>query len=244
MRRLLAIALGLSLLPVGAMAQDDLDLEGGNRRKARKNSRQELENKLVREIERGWYLKANVGSTMYLGNRGAPILRPGTTLGVTLGQDVIDKDKASFGWELIFVQGLHNGLSYADQGGLNSNVLIQGDTHTFSVLAGVEGSFYPARRWGIGGRAAGGVMFSPLLMDRTAYEEIVVGTGGSNPGAWGGPENKPQVHEVPHPVFMVGPTFEYYTKLSHFSIGVDVDFLYSIGLDFGLAFTGYFKYTF
>ena len=41
-----------------------------------------------------------------------------------------------------------------------------------------------------------------------------------------------------------GPTFEYYTKLSHFSVGVDVDVVYGIGWDLGLNATGALKYTF
>jgi hypothetical protein len=41
-----------------------------------------------------------------------------------------------------------------------------------------------------------------------------------------------------------GPTFEYYTKLSHFSAGIDVDVFYAIGFDLGLNATGNLKYTF
>ena len=37
---------------------------------------------------------------------------------------------------------------------------------------------------------------------------------------------------------------EYYTKLSHFSVGADIDVLYMLGLDLALNPTGYLKYTF
>jgi hypothetical protein len=41
-----------------------------------------------------------------------------------------------------------------------------------------------------------------------------------------------------------GPTIEYYTKLSHFSIGVDVDVYYVINFDLAVAPAGFLKYTF
>ena len=41
-----------------------------------------------------------------------------------------------------------------------------------------------------------------------------------------------------------GPTFEYYTKLSHFSVGLDADVFYAFTFDLGASVTGYLKYTF
>ena len=41
-----------------------------------------------------------------------------------------------------------------------------------------------------------------------------------------------------------GPTFEYYTKLAHFSVGVDTDVLYIVGWDLSVNPMGYMKYTF
>ena len=52
------------------------------------------------------------------------------------------------------------------------------------------------------------------------------------------------VHEGPLPMALFGPTIEYYTKLSHFSVGVDVDVTYVIGFDLGISPFGYMKYTF
>ena len=199
---------------------------------------------VVREIERGWFLKSNVGSTIYLGAR-RQVLRPGTTLAVTFGADLLDKPTTSAGFEVILQQAMHNGLSYDVQPQVvDPSAFTQGDMYTFSAVLAGEFSFYPVRRFGIGARLGGGVMLTPLLLERTAYDEQVVGTGGSNSGAWGGPQFRPAVHDSPHPVILVGPTFEYYTKLSHFSIGVDADFIYAIGVDFGTSITGYLKYTF
>ena len=79
-------------------------------------------------------------------------------------------------------------------------------------------------------------MFTPLLMHEGTYETVVVGE------AWDG--NRPTIHDQPHPVVIGGPTIEYYTKLSHFSMGVDIDASYAVGFDLGLSATGTIKYTF
>ena len=79
-------------------------------------------------------------------------------------------------------------------------------------------------------------MVSPVLLDETFYTNEVVG------GAWGG--NDFGFHGAPHPIASGGPTFEYYTKLAHFSVGVDADFFYAIGFDLGTTVTGTIKYTF
>ena len=47
-----------------------------------------------------------------------------------------------------------------------------------------------------------------------------------------------------HPVVRGGPPFEFYTKLSHFSLGVDTDIFYAVNFDLGLSITGSMKYTF
>ena len=52
------------------------------------------------------------------------------------------------------------------------------------------------------------------------------------------------VHDQPHPVVLGGPTLEYYTKLSHFSAGIDTDIFYAVGFDLGVSATGTLKYTF
>lgn len=224
---------------VDAVAED-FDLDEPDRKRAKRLRQSDFEDTIVREIERGYYLKAGAGSTIYfLYHRGA--LKPGTTLSLAVGGDFLDKEKLSAAWEFNFGQALHNGWVYADQaaaasaGAYNPNYYFQGDIHSFSLLLTGEVSFYPVRRVGIGVRGGGGVMFTPLLMGRQAYEQVVL-------PQWGG--QVPNVHNAPHPVVMFGPTFEYYTKLSHFSIGLDVDWLFSIGFDMGVMMQGYLKYTF
>jgi hypothetical protein len=241
MRWMLAlIAAPWLLSSAPAFAQDDEEeAESPSRVKVRSSKEG-----IVREINRGFYVRASAGSTIYLMNR-AKILRPGTTLDLVVGGDFIDKEKASAAFEFTFGQAIHNGQAFDQQGdlGYGPSQLIQGDIHTFSLLVGVEGSAYPVRRLGIGGHIGGGVMFVPLLMNRQYYDEEVVGLSQGD-GAWGGPQNAPTVHNGVKPVIYVGPTIEYYTKLSHLSFGLDADVVFPIGLDLGLKITGFLKYSF
>ena len=54
----------------------------------------------------------------------------------------------------------------------------------------------------------------------------------------------PNYHFSPTPSAWVALTFEYYTKLSHFSVGADIDAFYAVGFDLGASATAYLKYTF
>ncbi|MBT3220191.1 MAG: adventurous gliding motility protein CglE, partial [Proteobacteria bacterium] len=227
------------LLAPAASAQDfeDLDSPTSSKKSSKKKRerRQNAEADIIREIERGYFLKAGVGSTAYLLAHGSPLLSPGTTTAISGGGDFFDTERMSMAWELSFEQGLHNGAKYEDQAGMGANQLIQGDIHTFSILATYEVSWYVTRRLGLGLRAGGGVMLTPLLVHRDSYIDIVVAQH------WGGLQ--PNVHETPHPVVGGGPTIEYYTKLSHFSVGIEVNAFYAIGFDLGIYSSGYLKYT-
>ena len=145
----------------------------------------------------------------------------------------------SMAWELTFFQGINNGDNYEEQAAVQcylNDSCMQGDLRTYTIAGLYEFSFYPSRRTGIGIRAGGGLLFSPLLMDEGYYQTEVV------EAQW--QANRPTVHDEPHPVVMGGPTFEYYTKLSHFSMGFDIDAYYAVGFDLGASFTGTMKYTF
>jgi hypothetical protein len=192
----------------------------------------------VREIVKGTYAKTNVGAGMYLGQY-ATWVKPGTSIALAIGQDFMDQQNLSMAWEVAFFQGINNGATYIEQGQAGcyeTGSCIQGDLRTYTFLGLYEASFYPTRRIGIGLRAGGGVLFSPLLMDEKYYQEEVVATD------WKG--NRPPVHDEMHPAFVGGPTLEYYTKLSHFSMGVDTDILYAVGFDLTASVTATLKYTF
>jgi hypothetical protein len=218
---------------------EDLD-EGDKRKKAKKAKKAKIRaakieaDEVVREIERGYFVKASGGMSMYLLNYGRT-LKAGTAVSLAFGGDFLDRENMSMAWEISVGQGVHNGEPFRNQTG--EVPYIQGDTRTYIFTANYEVSAYPSRRFGIGARIGAGVVLTPLLMDKTWYESEVL-------GEWGIPSPGPAVHRQPHPVVTFGPTLEYYTKLSHFSIGLDVDASYAIGFDLGLSAAAYMKYTF
>jgi hypothetical protein len=214
---------------------EDLD-EGDKKKKAQKAKKEQIQvakteaDEVVREIERGLYAKASAGMSMYLLTYGGS-LRGGTAIGLSVGGDFVDRDNLSMAWEFSVNQSVHNGEHWESQPGPN---FIQGDTRVFGFTASYEFSTYPSRRFGVGVRAGAGLVLTPLLMNKNWYAQDVTSYWGVDPS----------VHRTPHPVFFGGPTFEYYTKLSHFSIGMDVDIGYAVGFDLGLSSTANMKYTF
>ncbi|MFK7931302.1 MAG: adventurous gliding motility protein CglE [Myxococcota bacterium] len=244
----LAVAAPMAMLTATtAHAQDDdevldLDSDGGKNKKKKKKAEAVVSSdEIVREIERGWYVKANAGMATYLLTYGpAPggggnVIRPGSVVSLAFGQDFVDEPNRSMAFDVQFYQGVHNGMQFDRQRELGVTDHVQGDVRTFALMASYEFSTYPSRRVGIGFRAGGGIMMIPLLMPRSLYETEVVREWGASP----------TIHSSPHfPVF-AGPTIEYYTKLSHFSVGIDVDGMFVIGMnDLGINATGFMKYTF
>ena len=53
----------------------------------------------------------------------------------------------------------------------------------------------------------------------------------------------PGFHSTPHPVGSGGVELEYYSKLSHFSVGMNVDAVYAIGFDLSVNASAFLKYT-
>lgn len=244
---LLSALLSLSplLVPANAFAQDEEEeLQDSRRGRA--------DDKPVREIVKGFYARANVGGAMFLGKFNG-FVNPGTFSALAVGQDFVDSEAMSLAWEIGFSQGVHNGCYFESQAqGLCSgnaagrpSPYVQGDVRTYILGAGLEASFYPARRFGVGLAAGGGVLFAPLLMVDDFYYTDVVQDSWKDCIA-NDPENDGcnSFHDGPHPIVRAGPTFEYYTKLSHFSVGADANFFYALGFDFGADFTAYMKYTF
>ncbi|MDP2312109.1 MAG: adventurous gliding motility protein CglE [Pseudomonadota bacterium] len=248
---MMVLALSASLLssPLfvsAAYAQDEEEedfLEEGSdsKKKKSKSSGGGVEDAgAIREINRGFYAKASAGVNSYLLNFSRSV-NAGTNVTLAIGQDFVDTEKQSMAWEVGIGQGVHNGAAWYEQAaygcytlGTGSEPCTEGDLRTYTLQANYEISFYPVRRIGIGARVGAGVLYSPLLIEPNAYIEDVVDEFGADPG----------LHNSPKPIVFAGPTFEYYTKLSHFSIGVDVDIVYGIGWDLGLNGTGSLKYTF
>lgn len=227
----------VSLFSSAAFAQDydELDNSGGSDRDRRTA---EIDRD-VREITKGTYAKANVGGAFYLGSF-SQFVRAGTALGLAVGRDFVNQERTSMAWELIFAQGIHNGTHYetqAAEGCVQTQNCIQGDLRTYTFAGTVEWATYPSRRFGIGIRGGAGLLLSPLLMEAGSYQTDVV------ENTWGLTEDF-GFHSAPHPMVIGGPTFEYYTKLAHFSVGVDADVFYAIGFDLGASVSGNLKYTF
>ena len=240
-RLIIFLFLAMPLLSQDALAQDydDLDSSDAAKQKKKKKSRsRDYDEMEVREIARGFYAKTNIGGWIYLLDFNGWV-KPGTSVALALGQDFVDNPRSSVAWELAFFQGIHNGEHYEVQ---SQNIaiapLIQGDLRTYSGVALIEVSGYPGRRFGIGVRAGGGVLFSPLLIDEDAWNQDFISASGWYQG------NDAGYHTGPKPLALFGPTFEYYTKMSHFSVGFDADAIYAIGFDFGISITGTIKYTF
>lgn len=186
----------------------------------------------IREIEKGTYAQANIGAAIFLGDFAGAV-SPGTALALSIGHDFVDQETTSMAFEFDFIQGIHNGVNYQQQ--TDVGPYVEGDLRTYTLVGLLEWSYYPARRVGIGLRAGGGMMTSPLLMDEGAYHEEVL-------GEWGIAD--PGYHGVWHIVGMGGPCIEYYTKLNHFSVGLNADVTYAIDFDLGMNVTAALKYTF
>ncbi|MDP2311190.1 MAG: adventurous gliding motility protein CglE [Pseudomonadota bacterium] len=244
---LTASLLSSPMITSAAFAQDEDDDSGFNEEdtKPKKLTRAakaaQDDAGTIREINRGFYGKASAGVSAYLLNFSRSV-DAGTNVTLAVGQDFVDTEKQSMAWEVAIGQGVHNGAAWYEQAGAGcyttplggSEPCTEGDLRTYTLQANYEISFYPVRRIGIGARIGAGVLYSPLLIEPNAYADEVLGDFEGDPG----------LHNSPKPVVFVGPTFEYYTKLSHFSIGVDVDVVYGIGWDLGVNGTGSLKYTF
>ena len=248
MIKLLAALLILSpLASVTAEAGDIADLDGEaatskKKKKTKKDAKYDFETEVIREVERGLYVKANAGATAYILKYGGGIMRSGSALSLWVGNDFIDNERNSMAWEIGVYEGVHNGMPYWEQEarGINPSRFTQGDTRTYALLLGGEYSAYPWRRVSIGAKLGTGVLIAPLLMNRDASNfetEVLYRT-------WAGIGNIPAVHRSPHPVAYAGVTSEWYTKLSHFSMGLDIEAFFPITFDLGISGSLYMKYTF
>ncbi len=235
--RSIVAALVVGLVAPAAWAQGVQDLDGDSKSSGKARAR-DFENVIVREVERGTYLKAGIGTQQYIATYGG-IVRPVIGTALAVGSDVVDNENLSVAVEFALTQSLQNGPKRDELALLPPQNYIQGDIHTFATVVLGEVSFYPTKRFGLGMRAGGGVMFVPLLMESAAYDQsVVVEEWGLAPGSGS------LLHQGPLPVVAGGPTIEYYTKLSHFSIGADIDVYYVINFDLAVAPAGYVKYTF
>lgn len=241
MRNVIALALVVNSLP--AYAQDEVGAEGAveggmvddaadSRRRARDG-----EEDVVREIVRGLYLKSSIGSGIFAPVNGVR-LGGVMAVGISMGSDIIDRERFSVAIEGELAQGLFNGPPSAEQV-IAAGPVVQGDIHTIAGTVAAEASIYVSRRFGVGGRVGGGVLYAPVLVALDTYQNEFRGSS-----QWNG--QNALFHNGTLPMGLAGLTIEYYTKLSHFSIGADADLnvLIASTTAFSVRPVGYLKYTF
>ena len=164
----------------------------------------------------------------------------------SFGYDVVDTLGFTLAVEGSFFQTITNGTGVSedlnrDRIGLPSP--IQGDFRVFGAIVGVRAGpnvgGKRVKRLNISGHAGGGIGYSPPLVD--LQDPTIAGRIASEFGGI--------LQGRPLGLVQGGLGLEYYTKLSHFSLGLDIDFNVIIGgasplIAMGLATNIFVKYTF
>ena len=117
------------LLTASSVQAQDFDNPTQEKKKRERKTYQLQDQRQVREIERGWYAKSNVGGGFYFGTLGQ-WMNAGSVLGLIGGQDFIDREKMSVAWEAGLLQGVHNGVYpeiQAASGCIETGTCVQGD---------------------------------------------------------------------------------------------------------------------
>lgn len=216
--------------PAGnAYAQDEFEEEERSRSPRQKRS-------TAREVHHGAYLKATFGTVGWFGSLGA-VTSFGTAASFEFGYDVMDRLGMTLSITGTFYQGINNGLS-AEEVQANgipvaSANITQGDFRSIGGLVGARLGFNPGkrkvRRWTVAVDLKAGVYFSPALRDQGDFS---AGLLQQSPGA----------------MILPGIGIEHFTRLSHFSFGVDLHVPLVVGTPAGfvagLDVTPFLKYTF
>ena len=193
----------------------------------------------MREVVKGAYLKVNLGPLIWLPSISNYTSTTGTEMDISFGGDVVDTLNFTLSVEGSFFQVITNGDGVSTEIGAQIGSPIQGDFRVFGGIGGVRfaGNLGGKRvkRFSISGHVAGGVGYSPPLVDladtrvisRMAYGYIM------QDRALG--------------IIQGGAGLEYYTRLSHFSLGLDIDFNVLVGGPIpamGIGTNFFAKYTF
>ena len=202
----------------------------------------------VREVVKGAYLKINIGPQFWLPPISNVTSTSATELDFSFGYDVIDRLPFTLTIEGSFTTLVANGTGVNDELAFNTLLAlgiaptIQGD---FRLYGGtVDLRFGPnfggkkTKRGNISIQVGGGAGYSPALIDLP--DPIVVNRMNANgkgyllQGRFLG-------------LITPGIGVEYYTKLSHFSLGLDVDANIILGgpaIAIGVGLDFFAKYTF
>lgn len=219
-------------------AEAEARAEEEERAERKRAQAQKKQRRAPREVVKGFYGKANIGAIIWLPPISTVTSTVGTQIHVSLGYDIIDRKSFTMSLQGTFFQLVTNGDG--SYGGLGSS--IQGD---FRVMGGTAAlRFGPnfggkeVKRVNLAIQIGGGVGGSPLLIpvEGPNYQTGVATYGGIlQDGAIG--------------IITPGIGIEYYTKLSHFSIGLDITGDILLGSSGpavapGIGITGAIKYTF
>ncbi len=230
----------------------ELDRDKSARDRRKERARTKKKKRATREVVKGLYAKINIGPLFWFGSiKGDNVSRTGTSstgteMDFSLGYDIVDTLPFTLAVEASFFQVITNGTGVSedlnrDRIGLPS--AIQGDFRIYgaivAVRAGPNLGGKRVKRLNISGHAGGGIGYSPPLIDMQS--PTVAGRIASEYGAI--------MQGRPLGLVQGGVGIEYYTKLSHFSIGLDIDFNVIIGgpaplIGMGLATDIFVKYTF
>ncbi|MCK6528896.1 adventurous gliding motility protein CglE [Myxococcota bacterium] len=241
---LMCLIVGASVAAGGfARAQDDDDegagqedtsgggMEEEGRDTARSSAKKAKPARRVREVVKGFYVRGGIGYLVFLGQLG-PVTSGGNAVDLALGGDIIDQPGFTLTVEGDFFQGINNGISNLECGDCGSPV--QGDFRSIGGIGRVKFSLNfggkKIRRGSLYFDVGGGVYFSPSLRTDAL--------GTTDAGV---------IHSSPAGLVTGGLGLEYYTKLAHFSVGVDASFYVVLGLPvvpMALAVSPFIKYTF
>jgi hypothetical protein len=206
---------------------------------ARERAAQRANKRPVREVYKGAYGKMSMGAIIWLGSIADYTTTSGTALDFTFGYDFLDRLNFTMTGEVNFYQVITNGQGSV--AGLGFASPVQGDFRIVGGTANLRlGPNFVGRRvkrLHLAFQVGGGVGYSPRLTDLDSPNAAF------GFASW----NNRDMHNRALGLITPGVGLEYYTPLSHFSLGLDVDFQMIVGgpvFAMGVAPYAFFKYTF
>ncbi len=226
----------------------DIDSQPEDTSSSRQGTSKKKKRRATREVVKGAYLKMNVGPIFWLPPISNVTTTSGTELDFSFGYDVIDRLPFTLTVEASFSTIITNGTGINDnesfQALLEAGIAptIQGDFRVFAgtvnVRLGPNFGGRKTKRANFSIQVGGGGGYSPPLID-LKDAEIQNRMNANNLGF------------IMQGRFLglitPGLGIEYYTKLSHFSIGLDVDANIILGGPapaIGIGADFFAKYTF
>ncbi|GEM_PF-745648 len=235
---------------------EDLDSDGERRpaRRSTRSTKRQQDDAPSREVVKGAYAKINIGPVFWLLPTGV-LSSPGTKIDFAFGYDFIDRLSFTMSVEGAFYNLISNGTGVSECGAdgrappcptPSFTSPTQGDLRivggTVALRFGPNFGGKRTKRGHFGVKIGAGVGYSPALVDLQS-PDIIARTGRAPTGS--GNADLMQGR----PLLLVNPAvvIEGYTKLSHFSLGLEVGgdiVLLGPAPVIGLVVTAALKYTF